>query len=121
MHVKSEQFIQGLFSHILAYSQPCVTLMLKPHIFGILEYSKPVHNCVPTHIQNFALFTNIGIPPCNARNSGPCDIDNRRLFRTLTYFKSNTNSEPSQTFKMQNYVTIVNPLMHNVPKWSDAL
>ena len=62
MHDKSEQFIQGLFSHILAYSQPCVTLMLKPHIFGILEYSKPVHNCVPTHIQNFALFTNIGIP-----------------------------------------------------------
>ena len=36
--------------------------MLKPHIFGILEYSEPIHNCVPTHIQNFALFTNIGRP-----------------------------------------------------------
>ena len=36
--------------------------MQKSGIFGILEYSEPFHNCIPTHTQHYVIFTKIGKP-----------------------------------------------------------
>ena len=33
--------------------------MQKPGILGILEYSEPFHNYIPTYIQNTVIFTKI--------------------------------------------------------------
>ena len=54
--------------------------MQKADIFGILEYSKLFHNCIPPHIQNRAIFTKI---------------------HELTYL------EPSQRFKVEFFAKIV--------------
>ena len=40
----------AVFRHIQDLVQRLHTQ--KPGILGILEYSKPFHNCIPTHIQN---------------------------------------------------------------------
>ena len=56
----------------------------KPGIVGILEYSKPLHNCIPTYIQSIDIFP-----------------ENLQIFRTLTYLEAETYSEPSQRFKME--------------------
>ena len=61
----------------------------KAGILGILEYSEPFHNCIPTH-------------------SEPCHInDNLRILRTLTYLKPDTYSEHSQRFKITFFANIV--------------
>ena len=79
--------------------------MQKPGIFGILEYSH--HNCIPTDIQNAVIFTQIGKPLHNSGNSEPWHIDNLGIFRSLTYLKSDTYSEISQSFKMECFVKTI--------------
>ena len=56
---------------------------------GILGYSEPFHNCIPTHIQN---------PVNSVENTG---IENPEIFRTLAYLKPDIYAEPSQRFKME--------------------
>ena len=112
----------------LAYSQLCH--ILSPSIFrteGLLNtlsnndqaYSEPCHKAVLSHIQAYS-------EPCatltyaetwHTRNPGTCITlpllhlnvyselcyinENLRIFRTLTYLKPNTYSEPSQRFKIE--------------------
>ena len=44
-----------IFRHIQNLVQPLH--MQKPDILGILEYSEPFHNYIPTNIQNPVIFT----------------------------------------------------------------
>ena len=47
----------AIFRHIQNLAQHLQ--LQKPGILGILEYSVPFHNCIPTHIQNPVIFTKI--------------------------------------------------------------
>ena len=74
----------AIFRHIQNLAQHLQ--LQKPGILGILEYSVPFHNGIPTH-------------------SEPCHIyENLRMFRTLRYLKLNTYSEPSQRFKIEFFL-----------------
>ena len=48
----------GHYSAVFRHVQNLVQRlhMQKPGILGILEYSEPFHNCIPTHIQNPVIF-----------------------------------------------------------------
>ena len=71
---KAIQTDLGAFRHNQAYSEPCVTM-------GYLE---------PWHIQNPGIFRTRSIYRALVY-SGP------RIFRTLTYLKSEAYSEPCKT------------------------
>ena len=50
----------GHYSAILRHIQNLVQHFTHKHgILGILEYSEPFHNCIPTNIQNPVIFTKI--------------------------------------------------------------
>ena len=72
---QSEQFIQALFSHIQANSEPCI----------MLAFAEPFLNCIPTHIQNPVIFTKIGKLSVTLEIQKPGHNDNPAIFRTLTY------------------------------------
>ena len=57
----------SLFRHYSAIFRHIQNLVLpshiqKPGIFGNLEYSEPFHNCIPSSVQNSAIFKKIGKP-----------------------------------------------------------
>ena len=60
---------------------------------------------------------------CNPGNSEPWHIENHGLFRTLTYLKPNTYSEPFQRFKsvLQKYLKaiIIFPNCSILDLWQD--
>ena len=63
--------------------------MQKADLLGILEYSEPFHNCIPTHIQNPVIFTKI------------------YEYSEFWHVKTDTYSELSQRFKMDFFPKIV--------------
>ena len=56
--------------------------MQKPDILGILEYSEPFHNCIPTHIQNPVIFTKIGKLCVTLEYLQSWNIQNPDVFKT---------------------------------------
>ena len=89
-HAYSEPCQRALFNHIQTYSEPCEKLAYaETGIFKILEYSEPDIYSETCYIY-----------------------ENLRIFRTLTYLKSVTYSEPSQRFRMEYFAKIVKDYNH---------
>ena len=59
MHIQNPAI--GHYSTIFRLIQNLVQRlhMQKPGLLKILEYSEPLHNCIPRHIQNPVIFTKI--------------------------------------------------------------
>ena len=79
----------GHYSAIFRHIQNLVQCLhtQNPGTLGILEYSKPFHNCIPTHIQNPAIL--------------------RKFMNIQIYLKPDTYSELSQGFKIKFFAKIV--------------
>ena len=70
----------ALFNHIQAHFEPCVTLAYTETCYiRNLEYSKPFHNSIPTHIQNIVIFTAI------AKTCVTVEIENPGILTILEY------------------------------------
>ena len=86
--------------------------MRKTGLFEILEYSKPFHICIQTHVQKSVMFTKIGKSCVTLEIQNPSNIDNHGIFITLTHLKCDTYSEPSQRFKLDCFEKIVKSCNH---------
>ena len=69
-----------------------------------MVYLEPFHNCIPIHTQNPVIFTKIGKLCVTLEIQNP---DSSGIFRTLTYLKLDTYSEPSQRFKIECFAKII--------------
>ena len=81
------KYYPAVFRHIQNLVQCLHTQKLG--ILGILEYSEPFHNYIPTHIQSPVILTKIN------------------EYSELTYLKLNTYSEQSQRFMIEFFAKIV--------------
>ena len=63
-NIQNPGIVRTVYSGIFRHIQNLVWRlhMQKPGVCGSLEYSEPFYNSIPTHIQNFVIFTKIGKP-----------------------------------------------------------
>ena len=91
----SEPCHKAVLSHIQAYSEPCATLT-----YAETWHTRNPGTCITLPLLHLNVYSEL------------CYInENLRIFRTLTYLKPNTYSEPSQRFKIEFFGKIVETII----------